>query len=71
MRHQALQSNTGTAIGYYEDQVTQDNCVTSLISLDQIVEDGHTVTFSKTQTIITDEEGRDRLQNDQVPESRE
>ena len=42
-------------IGHYEVQVTPDNCAASLISVDQIVEDGHTVTFSKTQTIITDE----------------
>jgi hypothetical protein len=45
-------------IGHYEVQVTPDNCAATLISVDQIVEDGHTVTFSKTQTIITDEEGR-------------
>ncbi len=51
-------------IGHYEVQVTPDNCAATLISVDQIVEDGHTVTFSKTQTIITDEEGRYRLQYD-------
>ena len=45
-------------IGHYEVQVTPDNCAATLISVDQIVEDGHTVTFSKIQTIITDEEGR-------------
>jgi hypothetical protein len=45
-------------IGHYEVQVTPDNCAATLISVDQIVEDGHTVTFSKTQTIITDEDQR-------------
>ena len=49
-------------IGHYGVQVITDNCAATLISVDQIVEDGHTVTFSKTQTIITDEEGRYRLQ---------
>jgi hypothetical protein len=39
--------------------------------VDQIVEDGHTVTFSKTETIITDEEGRYRLQYDRAQGSRE
>ena len=32
-------------IGHYESQVTPDNCAVTLISVDQIVEDGHTVTF--------------------------
>jgi hypothetical protein len=41
------------------------------MSVDQIVEDGHTVTFFKTQTIITDEEGRYRLQYDRAQGSRE
>ena len=45
-------------IGHYEVQVITDNCAATLISVDQIVEVGHTVTFSKTPTIITDEEGR-------------
>jgi hypothetical protein len=58
-------------IGHYEVQVTPDNCAATLISVDQIVEDGHTVTFSKTQTIITDEEGRYRLQYDRAQGSRE
>ena len=40
-------------------------------SVDQIVEDGHSVTFSKTQTIITDEEGRYKLQYGRATESRE
>ena len=53
-------------IGHYEVQLTPDNCGATLISVDQIVEDGHTVTFSKTQTIITDEEGRYRLQYDRA-----
>ena len=80
--HRALQSNTGTAslnetierlvdIGHYEVQVTPDNCAATLISVDQIVEDGHTVTIYKTQTIITDEEGRYRLQYDRAQGSRE
>jgi hypothetical protein len=58
-------------IGHYEVQVTPDNCAATLISVDQIVEDGHTVTFSKTQTIITDEERRYRLQYDRAQGSRE
>jgi hypothetical protein len=50
MLHQALQSNTGSEletierlvdIGHYEVQVTPDNCAATLISVDQIVEDGH------------------------------
>ena len=45
-------------IGHYEVQVTPDNCSTSLISVDQIVEDGHTVTFSATETIIIDDNDR-------------
>ena len=53
-------------IGHYEVQVIPDNCAAILISVDQIVEDRHTVTFSKTQTIITDEEGRYRLQYDRA-----
>ena len=51
-------------IGHYEVQVIPDNCAATLISVDQIIEDGHTVTFSKTQTIITNEEGCYRLQYD-------
>jgi hypothetical protein len=35
-------------IGHYKVQITPDNCSTSLISVDQIVADGHTVTFSAT-----------------------
>ncbi len=58
-------------IGHYEVQVTPDNCAATLISVDQIVEDGHTVIFSKTQTIITDEEGRYKLQYDRTQGSRE
>jgi hypothetical protein len=42
-------------IGHYEVQITPDNCSTSLISVDQIVAYGHTVTFSATETIITDD----------------
>ena len=45
-------------IGHYEVQITTNNCSTSLISVDQIVEDGHTVTFSATETIITDDNDR-------------
>jgi hypothetical protein len=48
-------------IGHYEVQITPDNCSTSLISVDQIVADGHTVTFSATETIITDDNDRYRL----------
>jgi hypothetical protein len=58
-------------IGHYEVQVTPDNCAATLISVDQIVEDEHTVTSFKTQTIITDEEGRYRLQYDRAQGSRE
>ena len=58
-------------IGHYESQVIPDNCAVTLISVDQIVEDGHTVTFSRTQTIIHDDEGRYRLQYDRAPDSRE
>ncbi len=67
MRHQAQQSSTATErsrlvdIGHYEVQITPDNCSTSLISVDQIVADGHTVTFSATETIITDDNDRYRL----------
>jgi hypothetical protein len=40
-------------IGHYEVQITPDNCSTSLISVDQIVANGHTVTFSATETMTT------------------
>ena len=39
-------------IGHYEVQVTPDNCQASLISVDQLVQDGHTVTFAATRTAI-------------------
>ena len=58
-------------IGHYEVQITPDNCSTSLISVDQIVADGHTVTFSATETIITDDNDRYRLTYPRVPNSRE
>jgi hypothetical protein len=58
-------------IGHYEVQITPDNCSTSLISVDQIVEDGHTVTFTKTQTVIADEVNRYSLAYPRVPNSRE
>ncbi len=58
-------------IGHYEIQITLDNCSTSLISVDQIVADGHTVTFSATETIITDDNHRYRLIYPRVPNSRE
>ena len=58
-------------IGHFEVQVTPDNCSTSLISVDQIVQDGHTVTFSATETIITDDSNRYRLAYPRVPDSRE
>ena len=48
-------------IGHYEVQVTPDNCSASLISVDQIVQDGHTVTFSATKTIITNDANRYNL----------
>jgi hypothetical protein len=54
-------------IGHYEVQITPDNCSTSLISVDQIVADGHTVTFSATETIITDDNDRHRLTYPRVP----
>ena len=58
-------------IGHYEVQVTPDNSAVTLISVNQIVEDGHTVMFSKTHTTITDEQGRYRLNYDRKPNSRE
>ena len=58
-------------IGHFEVQVTPDNCSTSLISVDQIVQDGHTVTFSATETIITDDNNRYRLAYPRVLDSRE
>jgi len=58
-------------IGHYEVQITPDNCSTSLISVDQIVADGHTVTFSTTETIITDDNDRSRLTYPRIPNSRE
>ena len=58
-------------IGHYEVQVTPDNCQASLISVDQIVQDGHTVTFSATETIIADDKNRYSLSYPRVPDSRE
>jgi hypothetical protein len=58
-------------IGRYEVQITPDNCSTSLISVDQIVADGQTVTFSATETIITDDNDRYRLTYPRVRNSRE
>jgi hypothetical protein len=58
-------------IGHYEVQITPDNCSTSLISVDQIVEDGHTVTFTKNETVIADEVNRYSLAYPRVPNSRE
>jgi hypothetical protein len=55
--------------GHYEVQITPDNCSTSLISVDQIVEDGHTVTFSATETSISDDNDRYRLTYPRVPNS--
>ena len=57
-------------IGHYEVQITPDNCFTSLISVDQIVADGHTVTFFATETIITDDNDRYRLTYPRAPNSR-
>jgi hypothetical protein len=51
--------------------MTPDNCSASLISVGQIVADGHTVTFSATETIITDDNDRYRLTYPRVPNSRE
>ena len=48
-------------IGHYEVQIIPDNCSTSLISVDQIVADGHTVTFSATEFIITDDKEYTKL----------
>ena len=56
-------------IGHYEVQITPDNCSTSLISADQIVEDGHTVTFSAAETIISDDNDRYRLTYPRLPHS--
>jgi len=58
-------------IGHFEVQVTPDNCSASLISVDQIVQDGHTVTFSATETIITDDSNRYSLAYPRVTNSRE
>jgi hypothetical protein len=58
-------------IGHFEVQVTPDNCSASLISVDQIVQDGHTVTFSATETIITDDSNRYSLAYPRIPDSRE
>ena len=59
-------------IGQYDEvQVTPDNCSASLISVDQIVQDGHTVTFSATETIIADDANRYNLAYPRVPNSRE
>jgi hypothetical protein len=58
-------------IGHYEVQVTPDNCQANLISVDQLVQDGHTVTFSATETIIADDRDRYRLAYPRVINSRE
>ncbi len=58
-------------IGHCEVQITPDNCSTSLISVDHIVADGRTATFSATETIITDDSDRYRLAHPRVPNSRE
>ncbi len=39
--------------------------------MDKIVADGHTVTFSATETIITDDNDRYRLTYPRVPSSQE
>ena len=81
MLHRVLQFKYGNGkletierlvdIGHYEVQVIPDNCAATLISVDQIIEDGHSVTFSKTQTIITNKEGCYRLQYDRAQGSQE
>ena len=58
-------------IGQNEVQDTPDICQASLISVDQIVQDGHTVTFSATETIIADDKHRYSLSYPRVPDSRE
>ena len=58
-------------IGHYEVQITPDNCQASLISVDQLVQDGHTVTFSATDITIADAEDRYRLSYPRVPATRE
>jgi hypothetical protein len=49
-------------IGQFEVQVTPDNCEATLISVDQIVSNGHNVTFSETATTIADVQGNYVLQ---------
>eukprot|EP01035_Chromulina_nebulosa_P034834 gene34834-biopygen22689 len=58
-------------IGHYEVQITPDNCQASLISVDQLVQDGHTVTFSATDITIADDTDRYRLSYPRVPATRE
>ena len=58
-------------IGHFEVQVTPDNCTSTLISVDQIVKDGHTVTFSETHTVIEDNKQRYSLSYPREPDSRE
>jgi archaellum component FlaF (FlaF/FlaG flagellin family) len=58
-------------VGHYEVQVTPDNCTSSLISVDQIVKDGHTVTFSHDATTITDAQDRYTLTYPRDQASRE
>jgi uncharacterized protein len=58
-------------IGHYEVQVTPDNCQASLISVDQLVQDGHTVTFAATNIVIADDTDRYRLSYPRVPSTRE
>ena len=76
--HNHRDAPPGTAVKYgngeietNEVQVTPDNCSASLISVDQIVQDGHTVTFSATETIIADDANRYNLAYPRVPNSRE
>ena len=58
-------------IGHYEVQITPDNCQASLISVDQLVQDGHTATFSATDITIADDADRYRLSYPRVPATRE
>ena len=58
-------------IGNYEVQVTPDNCQASLINVDQLVQDGHTVTFAATNIVIADDTDRYRLSYPRVPSTRE
>jgi hypothetical protein len=78
--HNHRDAPPGTAVkyGYGEIETIESrplrspgHCPASLISVDQIVQDGHTVTFSATETIITDDSNRYSLAYPRIPDSRE